>query len=483
MVSVIQPVCPIFIMKKPVIRLKISQIVILLLCNIEFIALCDRPNILFIMVDDLGKDWVSCYGGDRIQTPNIDALATGGMKFHNAWSMPQCTPSRVSLLTGRYPWKTGWTNHWDVPRWGVGYFDWRRYTTFASVLRNQGYRTAIAGKWQINDFRLEPESLEKHGFNDWCVWTGYEAMNPPSAERYWDPYIHTREGSRTYKGEFGPDIYCDFLIDFMKENRDQPMMLYWPLALTHGPIVPTPEEKDEKTTKGKFAAMVRYTDQLVGRIVKAVDDLGLREKTIIFFTTDNGSPGGVLNAVNGVEPSGGKGTLFEGGVCEPFVVNGPGRIAAGVETDALTDFTDLFPTFVELAGGEPSKEWPTDGRSIAPLLLGRKQDSDRDWILAMGYGPGVLDEEGVRSREGFTDRVVRNKRFKVWVNTNKMIEKLFDLKVDPTESQNLLTSSDEVHLKALRSFQKLVDEMPDKDFRPQYEKRKANPWDRTQTDR
>ena len=84
-----------------------------------------RPNILFIMVDDLGKEWISCYGAEDIRTPNIDALAKTGMQFENAYSMPQCTPSRAALLTGQYPWRTGWVNHWDVPRWGVGYFDWK----------------------------------------------------------------------------------------------------------------------------------------------------------------------------------------------------------------------------------------------------------------------------------------------------------------------------------------------------------------------
>jgi arylsulfatase A-like enzyme len=131
----------------------------------------DRPNILLILVDDLGKDWIGCYGADGASTPHIDRLAAAGMKFRNAWSMPQCTPTRVTLLTGQYPWRTGWVNHWDVPRWGVGYFDWEEYTTFARVLRGAGYATAIAGKWQINDFRLEPGALAKHGFDDWCVWT------------------------------------------------------------------------------------------------------------------------------------------------------------------------------------------------------------------------------------------------------------------------------------------------------------------------
>jgi len=176
-----------------------------------------KPNILFIMVDDLGKEWVSCYGAEDIETPNIDALAAGGLKFNNAYSMPQCMPSRVTLLTGKYPWRNGYVNHWDVPRWGVGYFDWKKKenTTFARLMKDQGYTTCAAGKWQINDFRIEPQAMAKHGFDDWAMWTGYEGQNPTSAKRYQDPYINTPDGSKTYAGEFGPDIYADRLIDFM----------------------------------------------------------------------------------------------------------------------------------------------------------------------------------------------------------------------------------------------------------------------------
>jgi len=239
----------------------------------------EKPNVVFIMVDDLGKDWIGCYGADEIRTPNIDRLAEGGMKFHNAWSMPQCTPTRVTLLTGQYPWRTGWVNHWDVPRWGVGYFDWERYVTVATIMRSAGYKTAVAGKWQINDFRVEPEALQKHGFDDWCMWTGYEAQNPPSGKRYWDPYIHTLEGSKTYQGRFGPDVYCDFLVDFIRKHRDEPMMVYFPLALTHGPLVHTPHEPDVTDKREKHQAMVRYTDHLVGRVVKALDELEVRDRT------------------------------------------------------------------------------------------------------------------------------------------------------------------------------------------------------------
>jgi len=436
------------------------------------------PNILFIMVDDLGKEWISCYGAEDIKTPHIDALAAGGMRLTNAYSMPQCTPSRVTLLTGQYPWRTGWTNHWDVPRWGVGYFDWKHYTTFARILKKAGYATAAAGKWQINDFRLTGDAMARHGFDEWCMWTGYESGNPPSGKRYWDPYIHTRQGSKTYEGKFGPDLYTDFLIDFMRRHKDEPMMLYFPMCLTHGPLVHTPDEPDAKSGSDKHKAMVRYTDTLVGRLVKAIDDLGIRGDTIIIFSTDNGSGGGQTGTRNGHKVKGGKGKTSEAGTCAPFIVNGPGRVHAGVVSDALTDFTDLLPTFAELAGAAVPEGLEIDGVSIAPVLLGKAKDSPREWIMALGHGAGTCDEKGVRGKNDFADRVIRDKRHKVWIDTSRTITRLHDLKIDPYEETNLLSSTDAEHTAALRKFQAVLDGLPTADARPQYEPRAANPWDR-----
>jgi len=158
-----------------------------------------KPNIIFLLIDDLGPEWISCFGADDISTPAYDALAAGGMRFKNAYSMPQCSPSRVTLMTGQYPYHNGWCNHWDVPRWGSGYhFDWKHNTTFAHILKTQGYVTAVAGKWQINDFRITPDAMVKHGFDEYCMWTGAEGGNVSVSEkRYWDPYIHTKTGSRS----------------------------------------------------------------------------------------------------------------------------------------------------------------------------------------------------------------------------------------------------------------------------------------------
>jgi len=440
----------------------------------------DRPNILFIMVDDLGKEWISCYGAEEIETPNIDALAKTGMKFTNAYSMPQCTPSRATLLTGQYPWRTGWVNHWDVPRWGVGYFDWklRRNMTFARIMKTAGYVTAAVGKWQINDFRLAPDAMKKHGFDDWCMWTGYETGNPPSAERYWNAYINTPKGSKIYAGKFGPDIYTDYLISFITKHKDKPMMLYFPMALTHGPLTTTPAEPDVEDSKETFKAMIRYTDLLVGRVCKALDKLRIRERTIIIFTTDNGSPGGFTGTLNGRKIQGGKAKKTENGVCEPFIVNCPGLVPQGVVTDALTDFTDLLPTFAELGGVKVPKDLKIDGVSIAPLLLSKAKDSDRDWIMALGHGPARLDEKGVRGNVDYTERVIRDKQYKVWVSEQRKITQLYDLQSDPFEQKNLIDSMRPEHLAAINKFQVIVDSMPEKDARPAYTPRKANPWDK-----
>ncbi len=430
------------------------------------------------MVDDLGKEWISCYGAQEIETPHIDALAAGGMRFTSAYSMPQCTPSRATLLTGQYPWRTGWVNHWDVPRWGVGYFDPAHYTCVARVLKDAGYATVAAGKWQINDFRVMPDAMRRHGFDDWCMWTGYETGNPPSGERYWDPYINTPSGSRTYSGQFGPDVYTDYLIDFAKRHRDEPMFLYFPMCLTHGPLVPTPDEPEVTETYAKHKAMVRYTDKLVGRLIDALDNLGLRDNTVVIFTTDNGSSTGLTGTRNGRKVKGGKGKKSEAGTCEPFIVNAPGLVPAGVVTDALTDFTDLLPTFAELGGATVPKDRNIDGVSIAPLLLGKAGDSPRQWIMALGHGPAKLDEKGVRGQYDYASRVIRDKRYKVWVDENARITQLYDLQTDPWEEKNLIDSDRDADIAARRKFQAVVDTMPARDGRPKYNVRAANPWDR-----
>lgn len=459
----------------------IKTLIVFLTVFILPLAAVERPNILFILADDLGKEWISCYGAEDIKTPNIDAIAAGGMKFKNAYSMPQCTPSRVTLMTGTYPWRSGWVNHWDVPRWGVGYFDAKQKcnTTVAKLMREAGYATSAAGKWQINDFRIEPQAMKDHGFDDWLMWTGYESGVKASANRYNDSYINTPKGSEAVIGKFGPDLYADHTIRFMKEHKDQPMFLYHALALPHGPFVATPDEPNVKTNLDKHKAMVRYMDKQVGRMIAALDELDLRKKTIVIFTTDNGSTIGIIGNLKGEQVNGSKANKVEAGVNCPFIVNAPGLVPAGVKTDALTDFSDMLPTLLELAGGKLPVDLKFDGVSLASTLLGKTKDSGREWIMALGHGDAKLDEKGVRGAQDFASRVIRNKQFKVWVSDEKKIIRLHDLAADPREATNLLDGElNDDQMAALKKFQAVVDSMPDQDARPIYEPRTANLWDR-----
>ena len=438
----------------------------------------DRPNIIFAMVDDLGKEWIGAYGGEGISTPNVDQLAATGMRFQNVYSMPQCTPTRATLLTGQYPFRHGWVNHWDVPRWGRGYFDPDRNPCVARVMKSAGYRTCIAGKWQINDFRIAPDVLTKLGFDEFCMWTGFEAGVKASAERYWNPYIFTESGSKTYQDEFGPDICNDFILDFLDDQSEEtPFFIYYPMILTHGQLTTTPH-KPEAEGKERHRAMVEYMDILVGKIVDKIAEKELRKNTIIVWTTDNGTSGGISNRMNGRVVQGAKGKTLENGTCEPFIVNCPGLVPEGVVSDGLIDFTDLLPTFAELGGAELPLGTTFDGHSFAAHLLGKADDTERTWILSMGGGSGTYDPEGeqrVINLYQYRDRVIRDKQYKLYVETDRSSAKLVDLEDDPAELENVIDSPQLTA--ALNKLEEIEKSLPARDASPRYEPRKELPWD------
>ena len=446
-----------------------------------------KPNILFVLLDDLGKEWISCYGATDVETPNIDTLAEGGMRCENVYSMPQCTPSRVCLLTGQYPYRNGWVNHWDVPRWGAGArYDVEAYPcNLGLTMREAGYATAIAGKWQINDFRVEPDALEKAGFDDWCMWTGGEGGNPASNERYWDPYIFTKDKpSQTYQGAFGPDIFCDFVIDFARKQKDagRPFFVYYPMVLTHTPFTTTPHEPDAKGKEGKHKAMVRYTDFLLGRITAALDEMGVREDTLLIFTSDNGTCGKIVGHIGERTIPGGKAKTIEPGVNIPFIANWPGTIPAGRVSEALVDFTDIIPTCAALAGQEVPGNDKVDGSSLAAYLRGETDHVERDWILAMGgQNRARVSDAGVENEWCFRDRVVRDERYKLYVGTDRKPQKLIDLQADPDEKRDITGSEDEAALTSRAKFEALIPQWPERDADPIYTPQPPQDWDKPVT--
>jgi len=381
----------------------------------------EKPNIIFIMADDLGCDWMGCYGSTH-KTPNIDRLASQGVRFTTAWCNPICTPTRLTLLTGLYPLRTGWIDHHDVPRWGGIGFDWNRYTSFARVVQQSGYATAIAGKWQVTDFRQYPDALKLHGFDEHCVWTGYESGNPPSYERYWSGYFQTNGDRRTHENRFGPDVVNDFVLDFIERKKDGPFLAYYPMMLPHGPTVPTPFNKDNppEDKSQLYAGMVTYVDYLVGKVVKKVDDLGLADRTVIIYTGDNGSSMGGNRYGN--KYPGGKGKIVDWGAHVPLIVRAPWMTEGGRVTDDLVDFSDMLPTFADLAGAPLPAGVPLDGRSFVGSIDGTAADADkRTWIYSQ------------RAQM----RAVRDVRFKA-----DQSGAFWDLKNDPLEQHDLRHSTD-----------------------------------------
>lgn len=439
-----------------------------------------RPNILFILADDMGKEWVSAYGGEGIITPNIDKLAAGGMKFDNVWSDPQCTPSRVSLITGQYPYRNGWVNHWDSPRWGQAYLDSEKNQSLARVMKSAGYATVAAGKWQVNDFRIEPDAMTKHGFDDYAMWTGYETGIPASAERYWDPYIHTKAGSRTYQSLFGEDVFSSFILEFIEKKKAQPWFAYYAMNLPHGPKTTTPLKPGIQSDMGKHKAMVEYADYILAKMVSQLEAMGERENTIIIWTTDNGTDRSVVGRLNGRTVRGGKTLTTENGINSPFIVNGLGLVPSGVTTDALVDFTDILPTFADLAQSKVPASYTLDGQSFAPLILGKSQDSSRDFILSMGgKNNAKVSEQGVENQFVYRDRVLRDKQYKLFVKASpeRGYEKLVDLNNDVDEKVNLLDSKDPKIISAKKALIKIVEGLPNEDNDPKYSKKPKLAWD------
>jgi len=444
----------------------------------------EKPNILFILADDMGKEWVSAYGAEDITTPNIDKLANQGIRFENAWSHPQCTPSRVSLITGKYPYNNGWVNHWDTPRWGQGYLDWQQNQSVAKVMKDAGYATVAAGKWQVNDFRIEPEAMVKHGFDDYAMWTGYETGVPASAERYWDPYIHTKQGSKTYQGEFGEDIFSEFLLRFIDKNKTQPWFAYFAMNLPHSPYVTPPHAAKLTDKMDKHKAMVEYADLILAKMVKRLEEMGERENTIIIWTTDNGTNKSLVGTLNGRKVRGGKQKTTENGINSPFIISAPGLVPTGVVSDTLVDFTDILPTFADLADANIPSNYQLDGKSFAPYILNKQPDGARSSILAMGgKNEAKVSAQGIENKFAFRDRVIRDKRYKLYVNATQPLsyEKLVDLHTDPEEKVNLLDSKD---LKVIAAKAALIDvarAQPKKDNDPIYRKRRALDWDKPVT--
>jgi len=381
-----------------------------------------RPNLVLIMADDLGYECLGCDGGTSYRTPNLDRLAAGGTRFEHAYCAPLCSPTRVLLMTGRY----GFRNYRG---WGV--LD-PKERTFGHVLRDAGYATCVSGKWQLCRFDdpANADQPRRAGFDEVCVWTWQYRKAKPS--RYWDPSIwQNGKLLAGTKGKYGPDVHCDFVIDFIRRHRDGPFFAYYPMNLVHAPFVPPPDAKAapagpkaKKAGKAKaqpnYAAMVAYMDKCVGRVVAELDRLGLRENTLVLFTGDNGTPKGIRSMMGERAIPGGKGKMTDAGTHVPLIANWPGKVPAGRVTDALVDFSDFLPTLAEAARAKAPQGVKIDGRSFLGELLG-KSGSRREWAY-IHFG------NNSRGTAGDKNRAILDRRWKLYADG-----RLFDRKADPFE--------------------------------------------------
>jgi len=377
-----------------------------------------KPNIILIMADDIGYECFGCYGGASYKTPALDVLAKTGMRFEHCYSQPLCTPSRVKIMTGQYNFRN-YTN--------FGVLD-PRQKTFGHLLQRCGYTTCVVGKWQLYGSVNQSAEVrgigslpEQAGFDEHCLWQVKDR-----GSRYRDPVVvQNGRDLEGLKGRYGPDVFTDYAIDFIERHKIKPFFLYFPMALVHNPFVPTPDSEDWKNKKHKndnkyFADMVAYMDKIVGRIVAKVDELGLRENTLVIFTGDNGTNRNIKSKMSdGQVIQGDKGNTTDAGTRVPLIANWPDVIPPGKVCGDLVDFSDFVPTFAELTGAPLPKGMVIDGQSFLPQLLGKK-GKPRKWIFCH-YDPKWLGrKEAVR--------FVRDKRWKLYDNGD-----LFDVPVDKLE--------------------------------------------------
>jgi arylsulfatase A len=387
-----------------------------------------KPNIILIMADDLGYECLGCYGGTSYRTPNLDALAADGLRFTHAYAQPLCTPTRVQLMTGLY-------NHRNWRAFGV--LD-PKAITFGHVMQKAGYKTCMAGKWQLYSYNppdFEPEWRgkgmlpENGGFDEYSLF--HAGHTEEKGSRYADPTV--LENGRLRKelrGKYGEDLFCDFINSFVERNKGNPFFAHYSMALTHGPFMPTPQSPEWKAgnrlkaDKKHFKEMVEYMDEVVGRVVSNLDRLGLRERTLILFYSDNGSPREIQSRLGQHVIQGGKGYTTDAGTRVPLIANWKGTTPRGKVFDDLIDSTDFLPTIAQLGGAQlPLK---IDGKSFLPRLRG-EAGQPREWIFSH-YDPRPGWDKKPYTRKRFA----RNKRFKLYEDG-----RFFDVPKDVLEARPL----------------------------------------------
>ncbi len=354
-----------------------------------------KLNFVFILVDDLGWRDLGCFGSPFYETPNVDRLASQGMRFTNAYAAcPVCSPTRASIMTGKYPARLDLTDFLKGGRKGklipADYRDEMplEEVTIAEALKAAGYGTFFAGKWHLGKESFWPED---QGFD--VNKGGIDRGGPYGGKKYFSPYGNPRLPDGP-DGEHLPDRLATETCKFIEANKDNPFLAYLAFYSVHTPLISRQDLRKKYEQKAKtvvhegprfipegrrkarqvqdhavYGGMVEAMDLAVGKVLKQLDRLGLAENTAVFFMSDNGG----LSTSEGSPTSNvplraGKGWLYEGGIREPMIVRLPGVVKAGSVSDAVVTSTDFYPTMLDLAGLKPKPRQHIDGVSFVPVL-------------------------------------------------------------------------------------------------------------------
>ncbi|MGN6547637.1 MAG: sulfatase family protein [Aureliella sp.] len=396
-----------------------------------------RPNFLLILADDLGYGDVSTYHASDVQTPHLDRLAADGMLFTAMRAnCTVCSPSRAALLTGRYPDRVGVPGVIRTqPENSWGYFD-PSVPTLADELKRAGYHTGIVGKWHLG---LEsPNTPNERGFDFFHGFLGDMMDSYVTHRRHGNNYMRYNDQTIDPEGH-ATDLFSQWAVEYIQERAkapDKPFFLYLAFNAPHFPIEPPAEwlakvkqrQPQLDDARAKNVAHVEHLDWAVGRVLEALQKSGLADNTVVAFGSDNG--GSLPHAQNNDPWRDGKQSHYDGGLRVPFMLRWPGHVKPGSRSDYAGLNFDLFPTFVELAGGKPSQE--LDAVSLLPLLEGKPLSEPRDLYFTR--------REGGLAYGGKSYEAIIRGDWKLMQNDPYSPMELYNLAEDPQETKNLIKS-------------------------------------------
>jgi arylsulfatase A len=406
----------------------------------------ERPNIVLIMTDDMGYECLSCNGSLSYQTPNLDRMAEKGIRFTQCIAQPLSTPSRLKMMTGMY-------NYRNYEYFG---FLNPNQKTFGNYLKEAGYSTCIAGKWQLNGItqnllgNQDTDRPYHFGFDEYCLWQLNKRPKGNIGERFANPLINQNgEELRGQEDSYGPDIFSRFVCDFIEDNSDNPFFVYYPMVLVHDPFVPTPDSpewidpsKRYQRDNKHFKEMVEYTDKLVGEIESKLKEEGVLENTIFIFTGDNGTNMNIVTETTEGNIKGAKSFTINAGCHVPLIISWPKFMKKGRIYESLIEFSDFFPTLMEVAGVSVADK-DIDGKSFLSVLKG-SSDTTRGTAF-VHYDPQWYKTSLNRNRfvQTINYKLYRDKRF-------------FNISIDPLELNPIENLTNEENV-VMNELQKVLD--------------------------